>query len=171
MSRSKVDLILRIAMCALVVAFIVVATGTLRERVVKAGDTAPDFSITTDHGRRITPSDFGGKALVLHFWASWCPPCVEETPALNAFARKMAGSGVVVVAISVDKNPAAYKRFLNRFPPAYETARNPDWSIPYSFGTFKIPETYVIDRNGKIVQKVISEGSWDDSEATFLKSL
>jgi cytochrome c biogenesis protein CcmG, thiol:disulfide interchange protein DsbE len=142
-------------------------SGTLEQRVIAVGDTAPAFKVTTESGRTITATDFGGKLLVLNFWASWCPPCVEETPSLDAFTRVMAPEGVVVVGVSIDKNEAMYKRFLERFKPAYETSRDADADISSSYGTFVFPETYIIDRSGKVVQKIIGEpekGDWTDPE-------
>ena len=67
--------------------------------------------------------NFGGKVLVLNFWASWCPPCVQETPSLSAFAAEYANKGVVVLGISVDKDEKAYRGFLQKFQPAFQTAR------------------------------------------------
>jgi cytochrome c biogenesis protein CcmG/thiol:disulfide interchange protein DsbE len=142
-------------------------SGTLDQRVIAVGDTAPQFKVTTDSGRTITATDFGGKLLVLNFWASWCPPCVEETPSLDAFTRMMAPEGVVVLGVSIDKNEAMYKRFLQRFQPAYETSRDADADISTSYGTFVFPETYIIDRSGTVVQKIIGEpekGDWTDPE-------
>ena len=81
---------------------------TLHETVVHAGDSAPNFSIATDQGHRITPKDFGGRVLVLNFWASWCAPCVEELPSLSEFQKQTAGSGVVVVGVSIDRNKKLY---------------------------------------------------------------
>jgi cytochrome c biogenesis protein CcmG/thiol:disulfide interchange protein DsbE len=142
-------------------------SGTLEQRVIAVGDSAPQFKVTTDSGRTITATDFGGKLLVLNFWASWCPPCVEETPSLDAFTRQMASEGVVVLGVSIDKNEAMYKRFLDRFQPAYETSRDADADISTSYGTFVFPETYIIDRSGTVVQKIIGEpekGDWTDPE-------
>ena len=102
--------------------------------------------------------------LVLNFWATWCAPCVEEEPSLSEFQKRLAGSGVVVVGVSVDKNPGLYSQFLKRFSPAFQTARDPDETISNSYGTFKFPETYVIDRNGKVVQKVIGARNWMDPD-------
>jgi cytochrome c biogenesis protein CcmG, thiol:disulfide interchange protein DsbE len=142
-------------------------SGTLEQRVIAVGDSAPSFKVTTESGRTITATDFGGKLLVLNFWASWCPPCVEETPSLDAFTRKMTPEGVVVLGVSIDKNEAMYKRFLERFQPAYEVSRDAEADISTSYGTFVFPETYIIDRNGKVVQKIIGEpekGDWTDPE-------
>ncbi len=135
---------------------------TFFERVVVAGQTAPEFRITTDTGRTITRSDFGGKLLVLNFWATWCPPCVEEMPSLNQLQQQFAENGVVVLGVSVDQNQGAYRRFLDRANVAFLTARDPDAKISSEYGTFKYPETYIIDSRGKVLEKVIGPADWTD---------
>ncbi len=143
---------------------IYVVAGTLEPHITNAGDTAPNFKVTADNGKTITRDNFGGKLLVLNFWASWCPPCVTETPSLEQFARTMAPQGVVVVAISQDRKEDAYKKFIERFNITFETARDPSADIAASYGTFQIPETYLIDKNGKVIEKVISNQDWMDPE-------
>src|ERR1051325_11151599 len=86
----KTDRYLKGAIVVLLAALVFVIYDGIREKVVVVGDTAASFTITTDSGRRISPSDFGGKLLVLNFWATWCPPCVEEMPSLDQFARGLA---------------------------------------------------------------------------------
>ncbi len=148
----------------LAVALVWVVSGTLEPRIVHAGDTAPNFSITTDDGRVVTRSNFGGKLLVLNFWATWCPPCIEEIPTLDAFQRLMGPLGVVVLGVSVDRNERLYKQFLQRTRVTFRTARDPEENISARYGTFQFPETYIIDRSGKVVQKVISNQNWMDPE-------
>jgi peroxiredoxin len=164
MNSLKLDLVLKAGIAVLLVALGLVIAGSLRDHITDVGDAAPAFSITTDQGRRITPTDFGGRVLVLNFWATWCAPCVEEEPSLSEFQKRMAGSGVVVVGVSVDKNPKLYSDFLKRFGPAFQTVRDPDEAIPNNYGTYKYPETYVIDHNGKVVQKVIGSRNWMDPD-------
>jgi peroxiredoxin len=164
MNTSKLDLTLKAGIGLLMVALALVIAGSMRDHITDVGDAAPAFSITTDQGRRITPTDFGGRVLVLNFWATWCQPCVEEMPSLSEFQKRLQSSGVVVVGVSVDKNPKLYDRFLRRFSPSFQTARDPDEGIANSYGTYQYPETYVIDRNGKVVQKVIGSRNWMDPD-------
>ena len=70
--------------------------------------------------------------------------------------------GIVVVAVSVDKSEAAYKRFLQQVQPGFMTVRDPEADVPARFGTFKWPETYVIDQSGRVRQKYISNRNWMD---------
>jgi peroxiredoxin len=142
-----------------------VVTDAFTERVVEKGQTAPYFEIKTDSGRTLTPKDFGGKLLVLNFWATWCPPCVAETPSLNEMAKQLKAQGVVVVGVSIDKNPDAYRAFNERMHIGFETMRDPGARISSSFGTFKFPETYLITPDGRVVDKIISDQDWMSPEA------
>lgn len=153
MKSVKIDKLLRGAILVLTVVFVYVISSAIHERVVVAGDSAPEFSITTDSGRTVSLPNFGGKLLVLNFWASWCQPCAEETPSLNRFAQEYANKGVVVLGVSVDKDPKAYAAFLQRFRPAFLTARESKTHEDY--GTFMYPETYIIDASGKVLRKYV----------------
>jgi cytochrome c biogenesis protein CcmG/thiol:disulfide interchange protein DsbE len=141
-------------------AFCLALYSSLHETIVNAGDKAPGFSITADNGKEITAADFGGKLLLLNFWASWCAPCIEEIPGLNEMARQLGPKGLVILGVSVDKDENAYKQFLTRNPLKYLTAHDPAEKINLSYGTIQFPESYLIDRNGRVVEKYISSQPW-----------
>lgn len=161
---AKTERYLQLAIGILLVAFVFVVFDTLNEHIVVAGDKAPDFNITTDSGKQITRANFGGRVLVLNFWATWCPPCVEELPSLDALQRQFTTQGVVVVGVSVDKNEKQYKDFLKKARVSIETSRDPDASISAQYGTFKYPETYVINAKGEVVAKYIGPKDWMSAE-------
>ncbi len=163
MSGRTADRVLQILIGLLLALLAAAVVASLRERVVSIGDKAPDFSVVTDAGRRISPRDFGGRLLVLNFWATWCPPCIAEIPSLDQFGRRFAKEGVVVLAISVDQDERAYREFLAQRRVSFLTARDPSAAISAAYGTFKYPETYVIDASGRIVQKYIGPRAWDDA--------
>ena len=160
MRKFGIDKALRIGILVLTVALVAVLASTLRDRLVVAGDSAPGFEVTTDSGRKISVDNFGGRVLVVNFWATWCPPCISELPSLNALAAELKGSGVVFLGISVDKDKAAYDKFLKKVKLNFETARDPEADISADYGTFKYPETYVISREGKVLEKFINEQPW-----------
>jgi cytochrome c biogenesis protein CcmG, thiol:disulfide interchange protein DsbE len=164
MKNVKTDRLLRLALGFLSVAFIYVIYAAIHERVVVAGDTAPEFTIQADNGRAVSVPHFGGKLLVLNFWATWCPPCVEETPSLSQFAAQYADKGVTVLALSVDKDEKAYRAFLHRFNPTFLTAR--DSQIHQDYGTFMYPETYIIDAKGTVLKKFPEPVDWMNPQLT-----
>lgn len=133
-----------------------------------AGKMADDFAMPMD-GKSQRLSDYRGKVVVLNFWASWCPPCVEEAPALNRLQRHIEANGGTILGVSIDENPATYQKFLNDFDVVFPTWRDPavqdnKSKIALGYGTSLIPETYVIDRHGRIARKLVGPQQWDSPE-------
>lgn len=152
-------------MAVLTAIFIGVIFFSLRDTSAKEGGPAPDFSITTDQGQRITPTSFGGKVLVLNFWATWCAPCVQEIPSLNEFQKRFGKDGVVVVAVSIDKNPQKYRAFLDRIHVSFDTARDPSQDLSAKYGTYLFPESYII-KDGQIMRKFGNAADWTRDDIT-----
>jgi cytochrome c biogenesis protein CcmG, thiol:disulfide interchange protein DsbE len=152
MRSIKIDWFLRAGIVVLSAALVYVLYAGIYQHVVVAGDKAPGFTITADDGRAVSVPDFGGKLLLLNFWASWCQPCIEETPSLSEFTREFANKGVVVLGVSVDRDRNAYQKFLGRFQPAFLTAR--DFKVHEDYGTYIYPESYFIDQNGRVLRKL-----------------
>jgi cytochrome c biogenesis protein CcmG/thiol:disulfide interchange protein DsbE len=133
-----------------------------------AGKTAKDFSVEIS-GKPGRLSDYKGKIVVLNFWATWCPPCVEETPGLNRLQRHIASRNGVVLGVAADEDLAAYEKFLRDQGVIFPTYRDPATKdnhspIAQTYGTSMYPETYVIDRNGKIARKFIGFQQWDSPD-------
>lgn len=172
MKHSKIDRILQASLAVLFLGLVAILYNTIHENLINVGDAAPAFSIAAEGGRTVSAKDFGGKVLVLNFWATWCAPCVEEIPSLNQLQTRFRDRGLVVFGISVDKDESAYKQFVNRFRLSFLTARDPDQKINYDYGTKQFPETYIIDANGKVVNKIIGEANWtDDKMVNYVQSL
>lgn len=133
-----------------------------------AGHRARDFALELD-GKPTHLSDFRGKVVVLNFWGSWCPPCVEETPALNKLEKYLAPRNALVLGVAADQDPAAYQQFLHDHNVIFETYRDPNTKenhspIAESYGTTMVPETYIIDRQGRIARKIIGLQQWDSPQ-------
>ena len=140
-------------------------------RPPRIGSNAPDFTVQ-DAERTVKLSDFRGQVVVLNFWATWCPPCVEEMPSLVEMQRRMKAKGVTVVAVSMDVDQSAYRQFLKDHNVNLLTVRDPGQKSNNLYGTFKFPETYVIDRNGVMRRKFIGAVDWTEPEITdFLSKL
>ena len=163
--------LMRGALVGLMLGFVGLVGYSLRDTSAKEGGPAPDFLVNTDEGRKVTAASFGGKVLVLNFWATWCAPCVQEIPSLNQFQKRFADSGVKVVAISIDKNQHKYKNFLQHIRVAFDTAWDPAGDISAKYGTFQIPETYII-KDGRVVRKFAESKDWGSADVTdYVKGL
>jgi cytochrome c biogenesis protein CcmG/thiol:disulfide interchange protein DsbE len=128
-----------------------------------AGKQAEDFALDLN-GKPSHLSDLRGKVIVLNFWASWCPPCIEETPALIEFQQRIAARNAVVLGVSIDEDESAYEKFLVEKHINFPTYRDPSKKIATDFGTSMWPETYVIDRKGVILRKIIGPQDWNSPE-------
>jgi peroxiredoxin len=132
-------------------------------RPLAVGDSAPNFSVPAFPSGSLDLKNYHGQIVVLNLWATWCPPCVEETPSLVQFAEKMRDHGVVVLSISVDEDQKALQDFIQKNQIAYPVGRDPDRSLSARYGTFQFPETYILDRQGKVADKLIGAIDWDDA--------
>lgn len=140
-------------------------------RPPRIGTAAPNFTVQ-DADRKLTLTDYRGKVVVLNFWATWCPPCVEEMPSLLQMQQRLKDKGVTVLAVSLDADEGAYRKFLKDHGVNLITVRDPDLKSSDLYGTFKYPETYVIDRQGVLQRKFIGAVDWNDPEVVnFLSRL
>jgi peroxiredoxin len=135
------------------------------------GAPAPGFTVQ-DSDHRISLDQFRGKLVVLNFWATWCPPCVEELPSLERLQTNLRDKGVVVLGVSVDSDANDYRKFLKDHNVDFLTVRDPGRQnekgvvapVASKYGTYKFPETYIIDRNGVVRRKFIGAVDWNQQE-------
>jgi cytochrome c biogenesis protein CcmG/thiol:disulfide interchange protein DsbE len=125
------------------------------------GEVAPDFTVS-DGTTTVNLASYRGHVVLLNFWATWCAPCVAELPSLIELHHDM--PKLDIIAVSVDQDGAAYKKFVSSHHVDLITVRNPSESVPTLFHTDMWPETYLIDRNGIIRYKFISNQDWNDPE-------
>jgi len=128
---------------------------------VAIGKPAPDFTLQTVDGRSITLSSLRGKVVLVNFWATWCPPCREEMPSMEEMYRNYAPGGLELLAINVEENgPQVLPDFLKAHPHTFPVLMDTAAKVQNSYGVFQFPETYIVDRNGIIVDKVIGAIDW-----------
>src|ERR1017187_4376612 len=154
------DLAIKGALLAAVGVFLGAFLWNADQKPPMAGRPMPDFNLPADGGGNVHLDDYRGKILVLNFWATWCPPCIEELPSLEQFNRKYASRGVMVVAVSVDDDDKAYKDFVAQHQLTFRLVRDPDKRTSINYGTFKYPETYIADRNGNLLRKIVGPADW-----------
>ena len=124
---------------------------TVRSPLV--GKSAPPFALRpVGGGAPITLDSLKGRPLVLNFWATWCVPCLQEHPALTAGAR--AFSDVKFLGVVYEDEEARTGAFLKERGSAYPSLIDPESKVAISYGVFGVPETFFIDRAGRIVDKI-----------------
>lgn len=146
--------------------------GYLRVYDVQVGDRAPRFELEDSQGLGLGLSDYQGKVVLLNFWATWCPPCVQEMPSLNNTYEELRNDGFVVLGVSVDEDQEQYSRFLRNAGVTFPTARDPERAVSSRYGTLKYPESYLISRDGRVLRKYVGAEDWSRPEiANYLRSV
>lgn len=134
------------------------------------GQMAPAFTLKNLKGEPVSLSDYKGKVVFLNFWATWCEPCKEEMPAMQRLRQKLDGKPFEILAVSLDKDPTqAVPAFANKtgldlnFPVLQDTNQE---LAKNSYRTTGVPESFLIDAQGKIVKHVIGSFEWDSPQIT-----
>lgn len=138
------------------------------------GVSAPDFSLKDLDGHELKLSDLKGKIVLLNFWATWCPPCRGEVPSLVSLNKQMSGKeSFKMVTVSIDEGgKQAIEEFFKATGVALPVLLDTDRKVSTLYGTTGVPETFVIDRKGVIVKKVIGGMDWSDPAVVkFLDNL
>jgi cytochrome c biogenesis protein CcmG, thiol:disulfide interchange protein DsbE len=143
-------------------AFLVLAAGCDRgSHPRQTGRTAPDFTVT-DGNQSLHLADYRGKIVILNFWETSCLPCIAELPSLTAMQQQL--PQVHVLAVSVDEDPKAYRDYLAEHKISLLTIDDAAHRSSDLYGTFRWPETYVIDQHGVIRRKFIGAQDWTSPE-------
>jgi peroxiredoxin len=133
--------------------------------MLRGGQDAPDFELADSQGKTWSLKSLRGRPVLLNFWATWCPPCVEEMPSMEALARRL-GDRAVVLAVSVDEDWETVKKFFSQgtdLPVLLDTSKE----FPKKYGTEKYPETFLIDSQGKVRHAFINKRNWGAAEAAL----
>jgi cytochrome c biogenesis protein CcmG, thiol:disulfide interchange protein DsbE len=127
----------------------------------QTGRLAPDFTVI-DGNRSIRLADYRGKIVILNFWQTSCLPCIAELPSLTAMQQQL--PQVQVLAVSVDEDPQAYRDYLAEHKISLLTIDDQAHRSADLYGTYRWPETYVIDQHGTIRRKFIGAQDWPSPE-------
>lgn len=154
---------------------LVAAGWIVRDRFlpVEVGTPAPNLVATDLQGQPVALEDLRGKVVLLNVWATWCPPCREEMPSMQRLAEKLGPEGLEVVAVSIDaeagtRDPGGrpggdVAAFAREYGLTFPIWRDPSGEVQQTYRTTGVPESFVIDRQGTIVKKVIGATEWDSA--------
>lgn len=132
------------------------------------GKKAPDFTAKDLSGKEVSLTSFGGKALLLNFWATWCPYCREERPSLNTLYRDFKEKGLVVVAVSTDRSPEKVKEYLKSVPLDFVILHDNKKEVSSLYGIYSLPVSFLIDRDGIVRYKSMGMRDWTESSSRKL---
>jgi len=157
------------------------ATATMRHQQTLAigaalarGETppVPDVTLPALDGPAVSLQAFTGHPVVLNFWASWCIPCRDEAPLLEGIWQEFRPQGLIVLGVDTQDLEGPARAFVREFHITYPTLRDPDGSFARLFGTTGVPETFFIDRNGRILGKFpgaeITRAAWRAAASALL---
>ncbi len=101
-----------------------------------------------------------GEVVLLNFWATWCPPCRKEMPSMAALHRKYADRGLKIVAVSVDRDINDLSAFVREYRLPFQVLHDADSTVSHGYSVFRYPETFLIDRQGKVRYHLVGAVEW-----------
>jgi peroxiredoxin len=156
------------AVSLLLVGLLAGCGGSDQYRPLAVGDPAPVYAARTLAGDTVALASLQGHPVLLNVWATWCVPCQEEMPAIERLSERFADSGLTVVGVSVDDGSAdkAVQQFVQDHGITFTILRDPSLRVQRIFQTFGVPETFLLDREGRIAKRWV--GAFDaDGDSTF----
>ena len=141
--------------------------GPGRAAAIEAGVQQPEIGLVDRAGSRIDLASLKGKVVLVDFWASWCAPCKQELPVLARLYKKYQKAGLVVVAVSVDRDEANVRDFLKEMPLSFPVVHDKDHAVADRYNPPRMPSSYIVDRKG-IVRHV--HGGFREGDAAKLEA-
>ena len=126
---------------------------------------AADFTLRDLDGKLHKLSDYRGKVVFLNFWATWCPPCREEIPSMERLNEVLGGKDFVMLAVNTDENVKDLEAFVKENPHSFTVLSDADGKIQELYHVDKFPETFVIDRKGRMVEHIVGARDWSSTPA------
>lgn len=155
----------------LVEASAAVSTGPAAElQPIEGSPLAPSLQLTDIEGKRWLLEDLRGEVVLVNFWATWCPPCVEEIPSLGRLDVHMYGQPFRVVSVDVGEQAAQVQAFLKRVPADFPVLLDPEGSVTGPWNIRAFPTSFIIDREGRMRYGYFGGLEWDSDEVVELIS-
>lgn len=133
---------------------------------VAANGPAPEFSLAARGGQKLSLSQYRGQVVMINFWATWCGPCRQEMPLLDAMYKKYNKMGFTLIGVNVEPDSKAAEAFLKTTPVSFPVAFDPDSSVSKLYSVQGMPSSVIIDRKGNA--RVIHRGYRPGDENVYL---
>ena len=130
---------------------------------IRPGQPAPGFDLPLLDGAQVSLESLRGRIVLLNFWATWCAPCEAEMPAMQRLHAALAGKEFALVAVSVDAGRAEVEQFRQRLGLTFPIALDPAKSVSTQYQSYRYPESYLIDREGRILSRYVGPRDWDSA--------
>ena len=128
---------------------------------IKDNMPAPDFTFPGLDGKMVSLSDYKGKVVLLNIWATWCPPCVEEMPSMEKLYQKFKGQNFEILAVSIDEpGLKVVAPFMKKSNLTFPALIDSEGAIKAVYGITGIPESFIIDKQGNLIKKIIGPVDW-----------
>jgi peroxiredoxin len=138
---------------------------TARKQTGFEGKTAPSFELADTSGKTVSLSSFEGKVIILNFWATRCPPCLEEMPSLNALYNAYKEKGLAVIAISTDRNNDEVKEAVQANGLEFVVLYDNNHEAKTRYNVFALPTSFIINKQGFIAETIIGGRNWMDESS------
>lgn len=138
-------------------------TGVPNPKTGLVGQPAPDFTLPLVGGGEVTLSELRGKVVLLNFWATWCPPCLAEMPSMERLYARLGNSDFEMLAVNAEVDGLEIlPDFLLQHRHTFPIPVDHQGEVQVEYGVFRFPESFIIDRQGKIVDHIIGGRDWSD---------
>ena len=146
---------------------------TFEMKLLDVGRPAPNFEFPGLDGEVVSLTDYRGKVVLVNIWATWCRPCVDEMPSMQKLYQEFQDDEFEILAVSIDTlGPKAVAAFMQKYRLTFPVLLDPQGTIKEAYGATGIPESFIIDRRGLLVKKVIGAAEWSSPEVfRFFKNL
>jgi len=126
-----------------------------------AGQSAPDFTLPGLDGKMVSLSEYKGHVVLVNIWATWCPPCVDEMPSMETLYKEFKDENFEILAISIDALGAnAVGPFMKKYNLSFPALLDPEATIKMLYQTTGVPESFIINKEGILVEKIIGPKNW-----------